>query len=102
MKKNNKIIGLSIYILFLTLSCGNQKTQEPRQGNEFLLGTSCIITLQEWDIESDPDRILADAFSLIDTIERSMSVNLEESNVSRINRNPAEGIQARRCGSNST
>ncbi len=94
MKKNFRIISLYISILLLAVSCGKQKIQEPRQGNEFLLGTSCMITLQEWDEKSDPDSILADAFALIDTIERSMSVNLDGSNLSRINQNPAAGIQA--------
>jgi thiamine biosynthesis lipoprotein len=64
---------------FLFFSCSPQN--EPRTRTEFLLGTVCSITVYG----AAPEGVFSRAFSRVREIEERMSVNLPESEISRVN-----------------
>ena len=53
--------------------------------SEFLLGTTCVLTLMDWEAGTDTDQVFKEAFALIDSLEQALSVNIDISDISRIN-----------------
>ncbi len=84
---NNKILFVIIFTLFMTVlpACGQLKDSdtEPITKTKFMLDTICSITLYD----TSDDEIIDQCFQKIDDIEEKMSVNLAESEVSKINQN---------------
>ncbi|MDR2542713.1 MAG: FAD:protein FMN transferase [Treponema sp.] len=83
-KNKYLIIITGLIVVFFLLSC--EQTKPSRF--ESVLGTVCVITLYEQGY----DRIYNDIFSRIKEIEDLMSVNIQSSDISRIN--AAAGIEA--------
>ncbi len=92
MKQSNKSIQFFfIGLLFLLFFVGCQKEEVKtadsiESRSQLLLGTSCKITIYD----HPSDEVFSDAFARIEQIEQEMSVNIEDSEISRINR--AAGI----------
>lgn len=59
---------------------------EPVSSSEIFLGTSCFITIQDMKKPSEAHKALDRSFAGIDDMEQRLSVNIPESEISRINR----------------
>ena len=81
---------LLLLTLLVVLSCGSSD-KEPVTSSEFLLGTTCVITLLDWEKNVVPEEVLKEAFQQILEMENLLSVNIETSDISRINRSAADG-----------
>ncbi len=77
-KKRFSILAVSISIFLCTTACAGKKSETQ---TEFLLGTTCSVTLTSKHAKQDFDRV----FTLVQEIEQTMSVHVEESDVSKIN-----------------
>ena len=79
------------HIIFAALlvfnSCSKAKTAAEPSRTEFVIGTVCSITLYD----QGTDKIYKDVFDRLREIESRMSVNLTDSDVSRVNR--AAGLE---------
>ncbi len=58
------------------------------------MGTTCVITLSDWEKDADPDSLLNEAFHKIAEMEQQLSVNIETSDIARINAGGDEGFAA--------
>ncbi|OQY35041.1 MAG: hypothetical protein B6241_02655 [Spirochaetaceae bacterium 4572_59] len=67
--------------------------KEPQTGTETLLGTACVIILNDWERGTDTAELLEESFDLISDFEQILSVNIPDSDVSRINRAGEEGFR---------
>ncbi len=87
MKHSSKSIQLffiGLFFLFFFVSCrGEEKSvsEAIESRSQLLLGTSCKVTIYDHPSEEIFDAV----FARIDEIEQKMSVNIEESEVSKIN-----------------
>ena len=76
--------------LVAVASCGSGE-KEPVTSSEFLLGTTCVITLLDWENEADPQDAISRAFESIRSMENLLSVNIETSDITKINRSGDSG-----------
>lgn len=84
--KNKIMLIIALILLIITLSACQTigyKTEEPVTKTKFALDTICSITIYD---PSD-DEIFDECFNRIAEIEKKMSVNLKESEVTAINKN---------------
>jgi thiamine biosynthesis lipoprotein len=82
-KENGRGAGTFVFFCLLCglffISCSPPR--EPRTHTEFLLGTVCSVTVYE----AAPDGVFPRVFDRVREIEQRMSVNLPDSEISRIN-----------------
>ncbi len=76
------ILGLLFSIFFLLSSCSSRPAK-PVTESEFYLGTLCSVTLYD----RVPKGIFKEVFAKVRDIEEKMSVNREDSEISRVNKN---------------
>lgn len=93
MKNRVKRSLLILGILWTAFSCTKGQSKEAQTGTEQLLGTACVITLNDWERGSDPEEILEGSFKLIADLEQILSVNIGSSDVSLINNAPINGFK---------
>lgn len=76
------LLALAVYLL-LSSSCSPEgKTAQPLSETRFALGTTCSITVYR----KKDARHLDDAFAAVQRVEELMSVTLEDSEISELNR----------------
>jgi len=78
---------MSLVFLFLLSSC-SEREFSPRSDNRLLLGTVCVITLDK----SEPVELFGEAFSIIEKEEKLMSLQIEDSDLNRVNQ--AAGVSS--------
>ena len=86
-----KKIIKTIPFLFLFLSCSQNVSNNAVTGSKFLLGTTCVINLNEYEKNVDPQDLLQHSFQLISDLENQLSVNIPESDLSLLNQSGEEG-----------
>ncbi|MTI66222.1 MAG: FAD:protein FMN transferase [Firmicutes bacterium] len=79
----SKISVLLLLFIFIFSGCSNKKISEPKSKTNFLLGT--VITLKIYD--NPKDEIFTKSFDRIKDIENKMSINIDNSEVIKINEN---------------
>lgn len=86
----NKIlfIVVLIFLMLVNTSCKNDKAVPPVSRTKFLLDTVCSVTIYD----KTNDKIFDECFKRIEDIEKKMSVDIADSEVSEINRNA--GVKA--------
>jgi FAD:protein FMN transferase len=75
-------VGL-LFSIFLLLSSCSSRPAKPVTESEFYLGTLCSVTLYD----RVPKGIFKEVFAKVQDIEEKMSVNREDSEISRVNKN---------------
>ncbi|RKD33208.1 FAD:protein FMN transferase [Thermohalobacter berrensis] len=78
-----KAIAIFIIIAVVINLFGCTQKSEPISKTEYMLGTIATVTL----FDSDNENILDKVFQRINEIEQRMSVNIEESDISKLNQN---------------
>lgn len=80
-----KYIAKMALILVLLVSCDGS-SMEPVSSSQIFLGTSCFITIHAMDDPSKSDEAMNLSFDKIDDMEKRLSVNIPDSEISAINR----------------
>lgn len=81
-------ISLIVIILFFLFKPGSKKQNtEPTSMSQFLLGTVIDLKLYDAPSQKAGEKILNEAFSILKRIEDKMSINIESSEISQINKN---------------
>ncbi len=86
-----KSILIALTVLAVA-SCAGTGEKEPVTSSEFLLGTTCVITILDWEKEADPQDAITLAFEKIQSMENLLSVNIDTSDISSINRSGLSGF----------
>ncbi|AAM25612.1 thiamine biosynthesis lipoprotein [Caldanaerobacter subterraneus subsp. tengcongensis MB4] len=77
------IVLFSIFLLIFIFSGCSNKNSQPISDTKFALDTYCTLTVYD----KVPKKVLDDGFKAIEDIEKKMSVTIEDSEVSEINKN---------------
>jgi len=80
---------LAAALITILTSCAG-KLEEPVSGSDFLLGTSCFITIHQVKGDADPEQLIEESFRIIAGMENRVSVNIENSEIARLNRSEGE------------
>jgi len=82
--KNSFFLGIAFTTFILLFGCSEQEDFQLVQQSKFALGTYNQITLYAPDEEQGQD-IINEVFTRVNEIENLMSINIEDSDVSRLN-----------------
>ncbi|MBN2656583.1 MAG: FAD:protein FMN transferase [Spirochaetales bacterium] len=86
MKVTSRPFGiLNLLIIIILASCSSEEFN-PRSDNRLLLGTVCVLSLDR----SEPVELFEKAFEIIAGEERLMSLQIEDSDLSEVNRAAGE------------
>ena len=85
MKHNKKIAGVLIFIICLMAMYNTSinKKDEAVSKTEFFMGTVVTITIYD----KDKEYVLEEAFNMIKRVEEAISVNIENTEVNKLNNN---------------
>jgi len=88
LKIDKKLIYIKYLILIVAAPffSGCMNGVNSSEGEEYLLGTICRISIYETE-NKNPDKIIDDAFKIVKDIENRMSINIPDSEISNVNKN---------------
>ena len=81
-KKSIQFFFIVLILLNFLTGCNSEEKTEAQSQSRLLLGTSCKITIYDHPSEE----VFNEAFARISDIEKKMSVHLEDSQISAVNR----------------
>ena len=85
--KERKHAVFACFLIFICCACtGCKRTPEAVTKTDFVLDTFASVTVYDSEDKEKTDELLNSAFSLIKRYERLFSAEIEESDVSKINR----------------